>query len=117
MPVSENIGLGKGLSESRMLVHGVAKLDFKCTFKSKPMFSDKSYKITGTTKDSSGNALAGCTVHLFDASVDILISIVQSDASGAFMFLVSPSTTCYILAYKTGSPDVAGTTVNTLMAL
>jgi hypothetical protein len=40
-----------------------------------------------------------------------------SDALGNFTFDNPGSGPFYIVAYKVGSPDVAGTTVNTLTAL
>jgi hypothetical protein len=71
--------------------------------------------ISGVTKDSSGAALAGCTVSLYRTSDDVLMEKTNSDGSGAYRFsAVGLSETYYVVAYKAGSPDVAGTTVNTL---
>lgn len=74
------------------------------------------FKITGTTKDSSGVALGNCTVHLFDSVTDVLIERKSSDTNGYFEFWEAgqPPHAYYVVAYKPGSPDVAGTTVNTL---
>lgn len=89
----------------------------KGIFKSIPMFSTAAYKITGTTKDSTGAALGNCVVDLFYTVGDILAAKVESDASGAFSFSIGPALRCYIVAYKAGSPDVAGTSVNTLVGV
>jgi hypothetical protein len=75
------------------------------------------FKISGITKDSTGAVLASCTVDLFITSTNILFGTATSDANGYYQFLGigQPPTAFYIVAYKAGSPDVAGTTVNTLV--
>lgn len=72
--------------------------------------------ISGITKDSSGSVLGSCTVTLFRTIDGLLVDQVISDAStGAYQFSsASASYLYYIVAYLAGSPDVAGTTVNTL---
>lgn len=84
-------------------------------FRSRVLFSDKAYKISGTTKDSNGNALGNCTVDLFYTVDDAKAATVESDSSGLFSFSIGPNAACYIVAYKSGAPDVAGTTVSTLV--
>lgn len=72
--------------------------------------------ITGITRDSAGAVLGNCVVELFETATDFRLQRVTSDANGIFTFTAakfSPSTH-YIVAYKAGSPDVAGTTLNTL---
>lgn len=72
-------------------------------------------RIAGTTLDSAGSPLGGCTVHLFRTRDDAEIDQTVSDGSGAYAFLTAqPAETHYAVAYLAGSPDVAGTTVNTL---
>jgi hypothetical protein len=90
-------------------------LPFPKTFRLVPMTPWQSQKISGTTKDSTGAALGSCVVDLFYTRDDTLAAKVTSDANGAFAFLIGPNLSCYIVAYKAGSPDVAGTTVNTLV--
>jgi hypothetical protein len=77
------------------------------------------FRIFGVTKDSAGVVLPGCTVHLFRTSDDVLMKQITSDAAGAYMFQGvgiggGGATAYYVVAYKAGSPDVSGTTVNTL---
>jgi hypothetical protein len=57
-------------------------------------------------------------VDLFRTGGDIFVNTTTSDGSGNFT-IVTPnnSGTFYLVAYKAGSPDVAGTTVNTLTAV
>jgi hypothetical protein len=72
--------------------------------------------ITGITKDSTGAVLGGCTVHVYRTSDDLERDQVTSDAgNGTYTIGVDTDATHYCVAYKAGSPDVAGTTVNTLI--
>ena len=72
--------------------------------------------ISGITKDSTGAALGGCTVKLYRTSDDVLLGTTVSDATtGEYKFNASHCCAQYLVAYKAGSPDVAGTTVNTLV--
>ena len=87
--------------------------------------SNKAFLIAGTTKNSAGVALGGCTVDLFTtqgggaSADDALYATTVSDATtGAYAFSVpSNGWTFYAVAYKAGAPDVAGTTVNTLVGV
>jgi hypothetical protein len=76
----------------------------------------RNWVISGVTKDSTGAVLGSCTVDLFLTQGDTFIKTTVSDAStGAYSFQVSGNgNDYYCVAYKTGSPDVAGTTVATL---
>jgi hypothetical protein len=63
-------------------------------------------------------ALADCVVDLFLNSEDTLVASTTSDESGNYTFIVNGnSQTYFVRAYKAGSPDVAGTSVNTLTAV
>jgi hypothetical protein len=77
-------------------------------------FGIATYIISGTTRDSTGAALGLCTVHVFRAIDDVEVGLIRSDANGLFRIYVPVSLQFYIVAYLPGSPDVAGTTVNTL---
>lgn len=74
------------------------------------------FRLTGLTKDSTGAVLGNCTVHWFNTATDVLIDVTTSDANGLFEFRSGgqPPNAYYLVAYKPGSPAVAGTTVNTL---
>jgi hypothetical protein len=76
--------------------------------------SDRAYTISGVTRDSTGAALASCTVELFDTRSDTVVQRAVSDGSGAYSFGVSGGGSYYVVAYRAGAPDLAGTTVNTL---
>lgn len=75
------------------------------------------YLISGSTKDSTGTALGNCDVHLFTTLDDLEVQQSVSDASGHFALPVHSGISHYIVAYKSGSPDVAGTTIDTLVGL
>ena len=68
--------------------------------------------LTGITRDSALAPLAGCRVDLCQGN--IIKQSITSDGSGNFTFLNPGSGPFFLVAYKPGSPDVAGTTVNTL---
>jgi hypothetical protein len=72
--------------------------------------------VTGTTLDSTSAVLGSCVVELYLTATDEPLGKTTSDASGNFSFTCARYSplTHYIVAYKAGSPDVAGTTVNTL---
>lgn len=73
--------------------------------------------LTGFTRDSAGTPLASCTVYLFHAGDESFVAVTTSDGSGAYTFSpLADAGPFFIVAYKAGSPDVEGTTVNTLTA-
>jgi hypothetical protein len=77
-----------------------------------------SFSITGVTRDSAGAALGTCIVHLFETPTDIEVAQTTSDGSGNFTFTIGNNAGYfYIVAYKAGAPDVAGTSINTLIAV
>lgn len=86
--------------------------------------SNKPFIISGITKDSTGAVLGSCVVDIFStkgggySSDDAFLGTATSDAStGAYSVTVaSNGWRVYVVAYKAGSPDVAGTSVNTLLA-
>lgn len=77
----------------------------------------ESFVITGQTTDSTGaTPVPGCTVHLFRTEDDVEIDMVVSDVGGNFEFRGCGSARAhYCVSYLPGSPDKAGTTLNTLV--
>jgi hypothetical protein len=72
--------------------------------------------ISGITKDSTGTPLGNCAVALYRTVDDLFLERVTSDGSGNYSFSsVGLGEAYYVVAYKAGAPDVAGTTVNTLV--
>jgi hypothetical protein len=73
------------------------------------------YTIRGVTKDSTGAALGACGVVLLRTADNSVAACMTSDANGNYRMDASPFVLHRVDAYKAGSPDVAGTTVNTLV--
>lgn len=81
-----------------------------------PPFAQSNPVITGVTRDSAGNPLGTCVVHCFRTADDRFMAQTTSDASGEFTVFAVGTGPFYLVAYKAGTTDVAGTTVNTLSA-
>lgn len=79
-----------------------------------PIFEERNYTISGVTQDSTGAALGVCTVNLFYTATNVLAQTTTSDATGNYSFVVDKTVSFYVVSYKTGAPDVAGTSINTL---
>lgn len=75
------------------------------------------FGLTGVTRDALGSPIALCTVKLFRTSDDVLLDTQVSDANGNFV-LNTPyyPDAHYMVAHKSGSPDVDGVTANNLIA-
>ena len=73
--------------------------------------------VSGTTRNAAGAVLGGCNVKLFQTGTDIELGTTVSDPILGTFTITSyvDGVTCYLVAYLPGSPDVAGTTVNTLL--
>ena len=72
--------------------------------------------IAGVTRNSVGTALGSCVVESHLTADGSKIAVVTSDAgTGAFSVLAGSVAPHYLVAYKAGSPDIAGTSVNTLV--
>lgn len=75
------------------------------------------WTISGITRDSTGAVLGGCTVELFYTATDVKFSsTVSNSTTGVYTFQLPTNNLgmFYAVAYLAGSPDVAGTTMNTL---
>ena len=73
--------------------------------------------IVGQTLDQYGNPLPNCIVQGFLTTNDVFVGQVTSD-NGGYYKLPTPYGTAvlhYLVCYKAGVPDVAGTSVNTLV--
>lgn len=72
-------------------------------------------RLVGVTKDSGGSTLGQCVVQAFRSVDGAFITQTMSDANGNYDLRVPTLDAVYLVAYKAGAPDVAGTTVNTLV--
>jgi hypothetical protein len=73
------------------------------------------YGITGVTRDAYGSPLGGVTVKLFLTADDTRVDQMVSGPAGNYLLSSPFLAGHYVIAYKAGSPDVEGTTVNTLV--
>lgn len=79
-----------------------------------PHGAKQAKKIIGTTRDSGGSVLGNCIVQGFVTTGDVFVGEMTSDPAGYFEFPTQYTGAHYLVCYKAGSPDVAGTSVNTL---
>ena len=70
--------------------------------------------IFGVTRDGAGAALGNCVVQLFRTSDDAFQMEAASSVVGNYVLYPDVAGPFYIVAYKTGSPDLTGATINTL---
>lgn len=73
--------------------------------------------IRGQCLDEDSNPSAGAIVQGFRTLTDAYVGEVQSNLDGTYNLPTdTPAGTAhYLAAYKPGSPDIAGTTVNTIL--
>jgi len=72
-----------------------------------------SMRIIGVSRDASGAALGGCSIHVFRTTDDTLVALTTSDGSGNWVAYPNAPGPYYFVEYKAGSPDVFGTSPNT----
>ena len=74
------------------------------------------YGVIGVTRDVNGSPLGGVTVKLYRTSTDEMVASIVSDPVGNYTittpYYPDPH---YLVMYKSGFPDVFGTTVNTIL--
>jgi hypothetical protein len=73
--------------------------------------------VNGTTFDSTGAVLASCVVLLFETATNLWRGITLSDGNGAYVIDAAPGVAYFLVWYKAGAPDVAGSSVNTVLAV
>lgn len=74
------------------------------------------YGFTGVTRDQYGSPLGGVNVRLFRTSNSLLVATTTSDSAGNFTVATPYYPDAHFLVYqKTGSPDVQGASVFTLV--
>lgn len=71
--------------------------------------------LSGVSRDSTGAALGNCQVLIFRTANKSFILETQSDGSGNWSVSMLVGGPFFLVEYKVGSPDVAGTSVNTLV--
>lgn len=74
--------------------------------------------ISGRCKDEADDGVSGAVVQGFLTATDTYVGETTADSLGYYEFgtpFPAPAQH-YLVAYRAGSPDIAGTTVNTLTA-
>lgn len=72
--------------------------------------------FVGFTRNQYGSPLGGCTVRCFLASTSELVSQVVSDDAGFYIATTPYVGAHFLTVHKAGSPDVAGASIDTLIA-
>lgn len=71
--------------------------------------------IIGICVDATGNVVTGATIEGFVTANNVLVNVTSTDGLGNYQLgTVYPGVAHYLVAYRAGSPDISGTTVNTL---
>ena len=73
--------------------------------------------VYDVTVDGTSTPLASCVVIIFRTSDDVKIDKQTSSSVGKYEVSVYDDGPFYVVSYKAGSPDVAGTTVNTIVGV
>jgi hypothetical protein len=75
------------------------------------------FGFVGTTRDANGTPVPSCTVKLYRTSDDSLLDNQTSDPVTGVFLLNTPyyPDQHYIVAHKSGSPDIDGVSPNTLI--
>ena len=73
------------------------------------------YVVSGSTYNSIGVLINTIELDLFDSGTDTVVYQYTSGSSGDYSLPCYYLGPFYVVAYQAGSPDIAGTTVNTLV--
>jgi hypothetical protein len=71
--------------------------------------------LSGVSRDIAGNVLGNCTVIVFRTEDNSFVAKTTSDVSGNWSIPIVVGGPFFLVEYKAGTPDVAGTSVNTLL--
>jgi hypothetical protein len=76
------------------------------------MLGAQNMMLSGISRDAAGAALGGVTVNVFRTPDNTLVDSTVSDGSGNWSLLANTYGPFYFVEYKSGSPDVFGTSKN-----
>lgn len=71
-------------------------------------------KISGVVRNSEGSPVSGATVDLFNSASGAIVDTQTSAADGSYTCGDPNAVNCFAVADLAGSPETAGTTVQTL---
>jgi hypothetical protein len=73
------------------------------------------WQVFGQCLDQNTNPVANATVSLYDHTLGVIVDNQTSDSNGGYKVgAVYGSGRSFVVAYKTGSPDIAGTSSDIL---
>ena len=73
------------------------------------------FRLSGTTRNTDSEILGNCRVMIFRTSDNaFIIETTSMPDTGQWAVDILPPGPYFIVVYKAGSPDVCGTSVNTL---
>lgn len=75
------------------------------------------FTLSGVCRNINNVLVAAAVVKVFDTATDTLQTSVTADGLGNYVATLSIAGPLYAVAYHANSPDIAGTTLNTLMAV
>lgn len=75
------------------------------------------YTLAGTCFDVNNAPVDSAVVKVFDTATDTLQGSGTSAADGTYSVSLSIAGPLYAVAYHANAPDIAGTTLDTLMAI
>jgi hypothetical protein len=105
-------------SKTLAVVNPAASLATKQTEYAKPFFDRvlgaQKWQMVGVSRDCTGVAIGLVRIMLFDARDNKFIQETTSDAGGDWSMIVPSVGPFFLVEYKEGSPDVAGTSANDL---
>lgn len=78
------------------------------------VYSGGNQEMRGISRDSAGSALGSCRVLLFRTEDNSFVKETTSDGSGNWVMSVMSAGSFFVVYYKAGGTDLAGTTKNTL---
>jgi hypothetical protein len=73
------------------------------------------FTLAGVSRDATGAALGFCEVYVLGSDDKLVKAQTISDGSGNYSVTLANNQPVWPIMYKTGSPDVAGAGLNTLV--
>ena len=123
MPTFQNMRLGSAFPG----INGIPGKRFgapRPNFANQPYVTAKAFRsktgaknltMTGVSRDSAGAILGNCRVMIFTTGDNLFVMETTSDGSGNWSVTLNKSGPFFLVEYKAGAPDLAGTSVNTLV--
>lgn len=72
------------------------------------------FTLSGVTRDGSGLAVGNCDIKIVRQSDDVVVQRITSDVNGNYSSDALGPGSYQVLAYKAGTPQLVGATINTL---